>query len=79
VIVALALNLRLLARFIGFGARVGQAGTVYPKFGVVRQRAAKRWRKEYVDGRNLTYHDLVYSSLKASVGSRTRTANSMTG
>ena len=41
---------------------------VYPNLELFAS-VLEKVRKEYVDGQNLTYHDLVYSSLKGMVGS----------
>jgi len=68
VIVALALNLRLRPDLSGFGARVGQAGRSISNLELFAS-VLEKVRKEYVDGQKLTYHDLVYSSLKGMVGS----------
>jgi carboxyl-terminal processing protease len=69
VIVALALNLAIGARiYLGSARASDKQDTVYPNLELFAS-VLEKVRKEYVDGRNLTYHDLVYSSLKGMVGS----------
>jgi carboxyl-terminal processing protease len=69
VIVALALNLAIGARiYLGSARASDKQDTVYPNLELFAS-VLEKVRKEYVDGQNLTYHDLVYSSLKGMVGS----------
>ena len=69
VIVALALNLGIGARiYLGLARASDKQDTVYPNLELF-DNVLEKVRKEYVDGQNLTYRDLVYSSLKGMVGS----------
>jgi carboxyl-terminal processing protease len=69
VIVALAFNLAIGARiYLGSAHASDKQDTVYPNLELFAS-VLEKVRKEYVDGRNLTYHDLVYSALKGMVGS----------
>ena len=69
VIVALVLNLAIGARiYLGSAYAAGKQDAVYPNLELFAN-VLEKVRKEYVDGQNLTYHDLVYSSLKGMVGS----------
>jgi carboxyl-terminal processing protease len=69
VIVALMLNLAIGARiYLGSAYAAGKQDAVYPNLELFAN-VLEKVRKEYVDGQNLTYHDLVYSSLKGMVGS----------
>ena len=68
VIVGLALNLAIGARiYLGSAHASDKQDTVYPNLELFAS-VLEKVRKEYVDGRNLTYHDLVYSALKGMVG-----------
>jgi len=68
-IVALALNLAIGARiYLGSARASDKQDTVYSNLELFAS-VLEKVRKEYVDGQNLTYHDLVYSSLKGMVGS----------
>jgi len=67
--VVLLLNLAIGAHiYLGSARAAGKQDTVYPNLELFAD-VLERVRKEYVDGQNLTYHDLVYSSLKGMVGS----------
>jgi carboxyl-terminal processing protease len=69
VIVALAFNLAIGARiYLGSAHASDKQDTVYPNLELFAS-VLEKVRKEYVDGRSLTYHDLVYSALKGMVGS----------
>ena len=69
VIVVLALNLAIGARiYLGSAHAAGKQDAVYPNLELFAN-VLEKVRKEYVDGQNLTYHDLVYLSLKGMVGS----------
>ena len=69
VIVVLLLNLAIGARiYLSSAHAAGKQDTVYPNLELFAD-VLERVRKEYVDGQNLTYRDLVYSSLKGMVGS----------
>jgi len=69
VIVALALNLAIGARiYLGSARASDKQDAVYPNLELF-DNVLEKVRKEYVDGQNLTYRDLVYSSLKGMVGS----------
>ena len=69
VIVALLLNLAIGARiYLGTARAAGKQDAVYPNLELFAD-VLEKVRKEYVDGQDLTYHDLVYSSLKGMVGS----------
>ncbi len=69
VVVALLLNLLIGARiYLGSARAAGKQDTMYPNLELYAD-VLERVRKEYVDGQDLTYHDLVYSSLKGMVGS----------
>jgi C-terminal processing protease CtpA/Prc len=68
-IVALILNLAIGARiYLGAAHAAGKQDTAYPNLELFAN-VLEKVRKEYVDGQNLTYHDLVYLSLKGMVGS----------
>ena len=68
-IVALVLNLAIGARiYLGSAHAAGKQDAVYPNLELFAN-VLEKVRKEYVDGQNLTYHDLVYSSLKGMLGS----------
>ena len=69
VIVALVLNLAIGARiYLGSARAASKQDAVYPNLELFAD-VLERVRKEYVDGQDVTYHDLVYSSLKGMVGS----------
>jgi carboxyl-terminal processing protease len=69
VAVALALNLAIGARsYLGSARAADKQDAVYPNLELYAN-VLEKVRKEYVDGHDLTYHDLVYSSLKGMVGS----------
>jgi carboxyl-terminal processing protease len=69
VIAVLALNLAIGARiYLGSAHASDKQDAAYPNLELFAS-VLEKVRKEYVDGRNLTYHDLVYSSLKGMVGS----------
>jgi len=69
VIVVLVLNLAIGARiYLGSAHAAGKQDALYPNLELFAN-VLEKVRKEYVDGQNLTYHDLVYSSLKGMVGS----------
>lgn len=63
VVLALTVNLLIGARIYLNSAQAAEKDTPYPSlelFSYVMEKV----RKEYVDGRNLTYQDLVYGALK---------------
>src|SRR5438270_9504937 len=63
VLVALTVNLLIGARIYLASARAAEKDSAYPSlelFSVVMERV----RKDYVDGQNLKYQDLVYGALK---------------
>jgi carboxyl-terminal processing protease len=67
--VALVLNLAIGARiYLGSARASDKQDTVYPNLELFAS-VLEKVRKEFVDGQNLTYHDLVYSSLKGMVSS----------
>ncbi|MGO9478368.1 MAG: S41 family peptidase [Limisphaerales bacterium] len=69
VVLALLLNLAIGARiYLGSAHAAGKEDAIYPNLELFADVLAKV-RKEYVDGQDLTYHDLVYLSLKGMVGS----------
>jgi len=69
VIVVLLLNLAIGARiYLGSARAAGREDSLYPNMELYAD-VLERVRKEYVDGRDLTYRDLIYSSLKGMVGS----------
>ena len=69
VTVALLLNLAIGARiYLGSARAADKQDAVYPNLEMFAS-VLEKVRKEYVDGRNLTYRDLVYSSLKGMVSS----------
>ncbi len=69
VVVALVLNLAVGARiYLGSARAAGKQDAVYPNLELFAD-VLEKVRKEYVDGRDMTYHDLVYSSLKGMVDS----------
>ena len=69
VMVALALNLAIGTRiYLGSARALDKQDTVSPNLELFAN-VLEKVRKEYVDGQNLTYHDLVYSSLRGMVGS----------
>jgi carboxyl-terminal processing protease len=69
VTVVLVLNLAIGARiYLGSARAADKQDAVYPNLELFAS-VLEKVRKEYVDGQNLTYHDLVYSSLKGMVGS----------
>jgi carboxyl-terminal processing protease len=69
VAVALVLNLAIGARiYLGSARAADKPDAVYPNLELYAN-VLEKVRKEYVDGHDLTYHDLVYSSLKGMVGS----------
>jgi len=69
VIVTLLLNLAIGARiYIGSARAAGKQDAVYPNLELYAD-VLEKVRKEYVDGQNMTYRDLVYASLKGMVGS----------
>ncbi|MFZ0825840.1 MAG: S41 family peptidase [Verrucomicrobiia bacterium] len=69
VIVGLLLNLVIGARiYLGSARAAGKQDAVYPNLELFAD-VLEKVRKEYVDGQDVTYHDLVYSSLKGMVGS----------
>src|ERR1017187_7011618 len=66
VIVALTVNLFIGAHVYFNSAEAAQKDSAYPNlelFSVVMEKV----RKDYVDGQNLTYKDLVYGALKGMV------------
>lgn len=66
VMVVLALNLVIGARLYLSSAEAAERDSAYPNmelFSVVMERI----RKDYVDGKDLTYQDLVYGALKGMV------------
>ena len=69
VVVALVLNLAVGARiYLGSARAAGKQDAVYPNLELFAD-VLDKVRKEYVDGKDVTYHYLVYSSLKGMVGS----------
>jgi len=69
VVLALLLNLAIGARiYLGSAHAAGKEDAIYPNLELFADVLAKV-RKDYVDGQDLTYHDLVYLSLKGMVGS----------
>src|SRR5204863_986148 len=63
VLVALTVNLLIGARIYLASARAAEKDSAYPSlelFSVVMERV----RKDYVDGKDLKYQDLVYGALK---------------
>jgi len=69
VIVTLLLNLAIGARiYIGSARAAGKQDAVYSNLELYAD-VLEKVRKEYVDGQNMTYRDLVYASLKGMVGS----------
>jgi carboxyl-terminal processing protease len=69
VVVVLLLNLAIGARiYLGSARAAGREDSLYPNMELYAD-VLERVRKEYVDGRDLTYRDLIYSSLKGMVGS----------
>jgi carboxyl-terminal processing protease len=70
VVAALVLNLAIGARiYLGSVAHAaGKQDTAYSNLELFAE-VLEKVRKEYVDGKDLTYHDLVYSALKGMVGS----------
>ncbi len=68
VVAALLLNLAIGARiYLGSARAAGKQDTLYPNLELYAD-VLDKVRKEYVDGRDLTYRDLVYLSLKGMVG-----------
>ena len=68
VIVTLLLNLAIGARiYMGSAHAAAKQDAVYPNLELYAD-VLEKVRKEYVDGQNMTYQDLVYSSLKGMVG-----------
>jgi carboxyl-terminal processing protease len=69
VIVAVLLNLLIGARiYLGSARAANKQDAVYPNLELFAN-VLERVRKEYVDGQDVTYRDLVYASLKGMVGS----------
>ena len=69
VTVLLALNLIIGAHiYLGAARAAGKQDALYPNLELYAD-VLEKVRKEYVDGRDLTYRDLVYSSLKGMVTS----------
>lgn len=69
VVVLLLLNLAIGARiYLGSARAAGKQDNLYPNLELFAD-VLEKVRKEYVEGRDLTYRDLVYSSLKGMVGS----------
>ncbi|MEI9960842.1 MAG: S41 family peptidase [Limisphaerales bacterium] len=69
VTVLLALNLAVGAMiYLGEARAAEKKDTPYPNLELFNDVLLKV-RKSYVDGENLTYHDLVYSALKGMIGS----------
>jgi carboxyl-terminal processing protease len=69
VVAALLANLIIGARiYLSTARAAGKQDTLYPNLELYAD-VLEKVRKEYVDGRELTYRDLVYSSLKGMVGS----------
>ena len=69
VVVALLLNLAIGARiYLGSARAAGRPDALYPNLELFAD-VLEKVRQEYVDGQDLTYRDLVYSSLKGMVGS----------
>src|SRR4030081_285847 len=63
VILALAVNLLIGARLYRSSAQAAEKDSAYPSmelFSYVMEKV----RKDYVDGQNVTYQDLVYAALK---------------
>jgi len=69
VIVVLLLLQAIGARiYLGSAHAAGKQDTLYPNLELYSD-VLERVRKEYVDGQDLSYRDLVYSSLRGMVGS----------
>jgi carboxyl-terminal processing protease len=69
VMAALVLNLAVGARiYLSSAHATGKEDSVYPNVELFTH-VLKTVRADYVDGQNLTYHDLVYRALKEMVGS----------
>ncbi|MGB7767469.1 MAG: S41 family peptidase [Verrucomicrobiia bacterium] len=69
VIAALLLNLVIGARIYVSSARAEEGkDSVYPNLELFTD-VLEKVRTEYVDGKNLTYHDLVYDALKGMIDS----------
>jgi carboxyl-terminal processing protease len=68
-VAALLSNLVIGARiYLGSAHAAGKQDTLYPNLELYAD-VLEKVRKDYVDGREVTYRDLVYSSLKGMVGS----------
>jgi carboxyl-terminal processing protease len=66
VVIVLAVNLAVGARLYLSSAAAAEKDSAYPNlelFSVVMEKV----RKDYVDGQNLTYEDLVYGALKGMI------------
>ena len=69
VIAALLLNLAIGARiYLGSAQAEEQKDSVYPNLELFAS-VLEKVRTKYVDGENLTYHDLVYDALKGMINS----------
>jgi carboxyl-terminal processing protease len=66
VIAALAANLLIGARIYINSAGAAQKDAVYPNMKLFSE-VMEKVRKDYVDGQNLTYQDLVYGALKGMI------------
>src|SRR5580692_6158715 len=69
VMVLLALNLAIGAKIYSSSAHAADEKDSPDANLEIFADVLQKVRTEYVDGTNLTYHDLVYSSLKGMVGS----------
>ncbi|HET7623867.1 MAG TPA: S41 family peptidase [Verrucomicrobiae bacterium] len=65
-IAALAANLLIGARIYMNSAEAAQKDAVYPNMKLFSE-VMEKVRKDYVDGQNLTYQDLVYGALKGMI------------
>ncbi|MGA9778393.1 MAG: PDZ domain-containing protein [Verrucomicrobiia bacterium] len=69
VVVALLLNLAIGAHIFFSSAQAAeQKDSVYPNLELFAN-VLEKVRTDYVDGTNLTYHDLVYDALKGMIDS----------
>jgi carboxyl-terminal processing protease len=65
-IAVLAVNLLLGARLYTTSAQAAQKDSPYPNLKLFSQ-VMEKVRRDYVDGQNLSYQDLVYSALKGMI------------
>jgi carboxyl-terminal processing protease len=66
VTLALAVNLFVGARLYTTSAAAAEKESVYPNLRLFSE-VMEKVRKDYVDGQGLSYHDLVYDSLKGMI------------